>query len=76
MAKNLAHVLAKVVRADWPRRWPDFFPQLLGRLQLDGDGGGDGNGGAPPSLQTVRAIHRSVRRFAHNRIQLIVSDIV
>lgn len=35
LAKNLAHVLTKVVRADWPRRWPDLFEQLLAKLQLD-----------------------------------------
>lgn len=56
IARNLAHVLAKVVRADWPRRWPDFFPQLMGRLQL-GDGA---TVVGPLSLQSMRAICRRV----------------
>lgn len=63
IAKNLAHVLAKVVRADWPRRWPDFFPQLLQQLQM-ADGGGEGR---PLSLQSVRAIrslHRATKELA------------
>ncbi|KAM3573488.1 hypothetical protein VYU27_004531 [Nannochloropsis oceanica] len=59
LAKNTAHVLAKVVRADWPRKWPDFFPQLLAFLPPS----------SPPSnsagqdyhqeddLQTIRVIH-------------------
>lgn len=49
LAKNLAHVLARVVRADWPRRWPDLFPQLLARLQLE-----EGDGAAAAGASEVR----------------------
>ena len=59
IAKNTAHVLAKVVRADWPRKWPDFFPQLLSLLPPcpHPSSSAGHNHHQQDDLQTLRVIH-------------------
>jgi len=63
VAKNLAHVLAKVVRADWPGQWPDFFQQLLSLHPFHGSGAISKNNNfhQQDDLQTLRVIQTLYR---------------
>eukprot|EP00624_Nannochloropsis_granulata_P001118 evm.model.NODE_15059_length_5748_cov_18.948677.1 len=69
LAKNTAHVLAKVVRADWPRKWPDFFPQLLSFLPpcpppSSSAGPGHHQEDDLQTLRVIHALHRVTKELA------------
>jgi hypothetical protein len=37
IAKQLALVLAKITRNDWPELWPELFPSLMMSVQQGGE---------------------------------------
>ena len=61
VAKNTAHVLAKVVRADWPKTWSDFFPQLLSLLPPTQE---DSSSSSLQTLRVIHTVHRVTKELA------------
>jgi hypothetical protein len=81
IAVQVAVVLARVARLDYPRAWPSLFNDLLGRLPAGGGaplangGGGAGSGGAAivaagtlTSRRVYLALHHTLKELASKRL--------
>lgn len=61
IAVQVALVVAKIARADFPREWPSLVPDLLARAS-GGNAGGAGAGGAASSASATAAAALAARR--------------